>query len=75
MKNIASFRKIIVGGKEYQWKYTFDDYDYQCASSLVIRSGDKKGKLVIEFRTDTNDHGYCPFNTGVSAINQNEPVI
>jgi len=69
-----SFRKITVNDNEYLWKYFFDDDDCQCDSSIVIKTSDKKGKLVIYFRTWKWDYGYCPFNKGVPAIYRNEPV-
>ena len=71
---MSTFRKITICEEEYLWKYTFDDYDYQNDSSLVIRSADRKGKLVIYFRTGKWDFGYCPFNKGVLATYQNEPI-
>ena len=72
---MAAFRKIVVKGAEYLWQYSFDDYDYQNDSFLVVKSADKKGKLIIYFRTEKWDYGYCPFNKGVPAIFQNEPVV
>lgn len=71
---MALLRKIVVNGKEYLWTYSFDDYDYQNDSSLVVKSADKKGKLIVYFKTDKWDHGYCPFNKGVQATLNNEPV-
>jgi len=72
---METFRRIIINSKEYLWKYSFDDYDYQNDSSLVVKSADKKGKLIIYFRTDKQDHGYCPFSKGVTATFHNEPII
>lgn len=72
---MATFRKITVNNQDYLWKYTFDDYDYQNDSSLVIKNADKKGKLIIYFRTGTWTTGYCPFNKGAPAVYQNETVI
>lgn len=69
---MSAFRKIMIDSKEYLWKYTFDDYDYQEDSSLVIKSAEKKGKLIIYFRTGKYDTGYCPFQKGVPAVNKNE---
>ncbi|WP_339102018.1 hypothetical protein [Candidatus Enterococcus clewellii] len=72
---MATFRKIVVDGKAYLWKYSFDDYDYQNDSALIIKSADKQGKLLINFRTGNWDHGYCPFNRGVPGIYMGEPVV
>lgn len=72
---MGTFRKITVDNQDFLWKYTFDDSDYQIASGLVIKGADKKGKLVIYFCTGLGDFGYCPFNKGVSAVYQGEPVI
>lgn len=69
------FRKIVIEGKEYLWKYSFDSYDYQGDSAIVVKSADKTGKLVIYFRTWQWDHGYCPFNKGVPAMYQKQPVV
>ena len=62
------FRKITIDGEEHLRKYNFDDDDYQIDSSLVIRSADKKGKLVIDFKTGLMDFGYCPFNKGCGVV-------
>lgn len=72
---MSSLRKIIVDEKEYLWKYNFDDYDYQCDSSLIIISTEGKGQLIIHFRTEKWDFGYCPFNKGVEAQYKGERVI
>ena len=71
---MSAFRKIVVDGKEYLWKYSFDDYDYQLDSSVVVKSDDKKGKLIVYFRTGKLDFGYCPFNRGLPAMRYNEAV-
>ena len=68
-------RKIVVNGKEYLWQYSFDDYDYQMDSYLTIKTADRKGKLMISFRGEKNDFGYCPFNKGLEAICRGEKVI
>jgi len=72
---MAKLRKIVVNDQEWLWKYSFDDYDYQNDSFLVAKSADKKGKLVIYFTTYKWEYGYCPFNKGVEAVFQNQPVI
>jgi len=71
---MATFRKIVVNDKEYQWKFTLDEFYYEGDSHLVIRSGDKKGKMIIHFRTGKFDHGFCPFNKGLPATYKGEPV-
>ena len=71
---MSEFRTITSDGEKYLWKYCFDDDDFQLDSFLVIRSEDKNGKLIINFRTGMHDHGYCPFNKGIPALYQNEPV-
>ncbi|WP_159458133.1 MULTISPECIES: hypothetical protein [Listeria] len=58
---MTTFRKITVEGQKFLWKYSFDDYDYQNDSSLIIKSADTNGKLLIYFRTGKWDSGYCPF--------------
>ncbi|MGY3778189.1 hypothetical protein ACWOAV_05735 [Isobaculum melis] len=41
----------------------------------ILVSADKKGKLIIYFRTYQWDYGYCPFNKGLPACYRNEHVI
>lgn len=72
---MSTLRKIVIQEKEYLWKYTFDDYDYENDSHLVIKDSNKDGKLIIYFRTGKWDFGYCPFNRGVPAIYHGEPVV
>ena len=73
---MLTFRKIIVESKEFLWKYSFDDADYQCDSFIVVKTVDKKGKLVVYFRTEkADDYGRCPFNKGVLALFKNEVTI
>ena len=71
---MSAYREIVVHDKEYLWKYIFDDDDYQNDSYIIIKDVGKKGKLVVCFRTGKWDHGYCPFNKGISALYKNEPV-
>ena len=71
---MSAYRKIAVCDREYLWKYIFDDDDYQNDSFIVIKSADKKGKLVVYFRTGKWDAGYCPFHKGVPALYKNSPV-
>lgn len=78
---MAGLRKISVDGNDYLWSYHFDDYDYQNASQLVVKSADKKGSLIVLFGERNPAVGYCPFNRGVEAtlkgkqvtINLNQP--
>jgi len=72
---MSTFRRIIVKEKEYLWKYSYDDNDYQNVSSLIVKSIDKKGKLIIYFKTKTWDQGYCPFNQGIPAKLKNKQVV
>ncbi len=72
---MAGLRKIVINQQEYLWKYVFDDYDYQNNSYIVVKSLDKKGKLIINFRTDSWEFGYCPFNKGVQAKLNGEPTV
>ena len=72
---MSEFRTITSDGEKYLWKYNYDEDDCQLDSFLVVRSEDKKGKLIIYFSTGKWDWGYCPFNKGVPAVYQNEPVI
>ncbi|WP_088808594.1 MULTISPECIES: hypothetical protein [Listeria] len=71
---MTTFRKITVEGQKFLWKYSFDDYDYQNDSSLIIKSADTNGKLLIYFRTGKWDSGYCPFNKGVPALYQGQRI-
>lgn len=61
---MSAFRKIMIDSKEYLWKYTFDDYDYQEDSSLVIKSSEKKESLssILEPVSMTPD--IAPFKKG-----------
>lgn len=72
---MALFRKIVVGGHEYEWKYTFDDYDWQEPSHLVFRSVDRKLKIILYFRSPGWEIGKCPFNAGLPAVKDGRPVI
>lgn len=71
---MAFFRKIIVDEKEYEWKFSFDDYDWQQSSHLIFRALDKTLKIILFFTSETNGIGKCPFNTGVDAIKNGQPV-
>ena len=72
---MALFRKIVVDGHEYEWKYTFDDYDWQEPSHLVFRSVDRKLKIILYFRSPGWEIGKCPFNAGLPAVKDGGPVI
>ena len=74
------FRKITVRGKSFLWTYSFDDYDYQLDSNIVIKDCGKKGKLVVRFRAAKGkdgwgEHGKCPFNKGLHAKKGGEEVV
>lgn len=69
------FRKITLKNKYFLWTYSFDDYDYQNDSNLVIKDCERKGKLVIRFQSLSTEHGYCPFNKGLCAFKGSEEVI
>lgn len=68
-------RKIVVKERTFTWSYHFDDHDYQCDSKIVIKDCSRKGKLIIRFRTENFEHGYCPFNEGLSATRADERII
>lgn len=79
---MATLRKIVVNNQTWLWKYKFDDYDLQDDSYLRIKDADKKGQIIIWFRTGVwIDIGYCPFNKVLPAtylgenvtINLNQP--
>ena len=72
---MALFRKIVVDGHEYEWKYTFDDYDWQEPSHLVFRSVDRKLKIILYFRSPGWEIGKCPFNAGLPAVKDGGLVI
>lgn len=71
---MALFRKIVVDEREFEWKFTFDDYDMMENSHLVFRSGDKRLKIMVYFRTGGFEAGYCPFNFGVDAIKDGQAM-
>lgn len=54
---MASFRKIMIDGKRYWWKYSYDDYDCQNDSTIIAKSDYRRGKLIVHFKTG----GYCRF--------------
>ena len=72
---MAAFRKIVVKGNCFLWKYGYDSDDCQCPSQIIIKDCDRKGKIVIRFRPNYIDHGYCPFNKGLSAQKDGEEVL
>lgn len=72
---MAHFRKITVSDNLYEWHYSFDDYDWQMPSQLIIRTPDKTTKLILYFRSEDNGIGHCPFNTGVKAVKNGEDVV
>lgn len=47
----------------YKWRYSFDEYDWQEASHLVIRTPNKTKKVILYFNSEDNGIGHCPFNT------------
>ena len=71
---MAFFRKIVVNDKEYEWKISFDDYDWNEPSHLVFRSLDRTLKIILYFQTDAYSIGKCPFNFGVPAIKEGQTV-
>lgn len=71
---MAFFRKIVVDGKEYEWKFTFDEHDWNEPSRLVFRFSDKTLKIILYFQTDAYGIGKCPFNFGVLAIKEGQSV-
>lgn len=73
-EKLAFFRKIVVDGREYEWKFSFDDYDWHEPSHLVFRSLDRTLKIILQFHTDADGIGKCPFNSGVPAIKEGQSV-
>lgn len=47
----------------YEWCYSFDEYDWQEASHLVIRIPNKTKKVILYFNSGDNGIGHCPFDT------------
>lgn len=77
---MAFFRKIVVDNREFEWKFTVDNYDWQMPSHIVFRSFDKALKIILYFTQDEEDDnrcniGKCPFYQGVKAIKDEQPVI
>lgn len=72
---MARFRKITVNGNLYEWHYSFDDYDWQMPSQLVIRTLDRTTKLILYFCSEDNGIGHCPFNRGVKAVKDGKEMI
>lgn len=72
-EKLAIFRKIVVDDGEYEWKFSFDAYDWQEPSHLVFRSLDKTLKIILQFHADEDGIGKCPFNSGVPAMKGGQP--
>ncbi len=68
---MACFRKIKVNNQEYEWHYSFDDYDYCMPSTLTIKN--KKTKIIVVFPLKQSGE-YCPFNQGVKAVKDGENI-
>lgn len=70
---MAHFRKITVDDNIYMWRYSFDDYDWLMPSTLTIRTEDKLLKIILVFPLEKSGMK-CPFNIGVDALKNGEPV-
>ncbi|POP45259.1 hypothetical protein CHU32_12645 [Superficieibacter electus] len=71
---MAMLRKIVVNERTYWWVYRYFYADERDSYVRIIR-GDKKGQVVIYFRTGTYSYGGCPFNDGLAAMYQGTKTV
>ncbi len=72
---MSGLRKITVSEQEYFWKFVFDENDCLNDSFILVKSINKTGKLLVYFKKESWEHGFCPFNKGVQAKFNGQPIL
>lgn len=72
---MSGLREITVYEQEYFWKYVFDDDDCQNDSFILVKCKNKTGKLLVYFKKESWEYGYCPFNKGIQAMFDGQPIL
>ncbi len=72
---MLGLRKITVYEQEYFWEFVFDEDDCLNDSFTLVKSKNKTVKLLVYFKKESWEHGFYPFNKGVQAIFNGQPIL